>query len=201
MPFLGIMGASLIARAASADFEWFYGIKVIAAVVMLWFFRKSYRDLDLRFGASSLGIGAVVCAMWIALDRFTSIAPSAAPAAFAQAALSAQSAWTVLRVIGAVITVPIAEELAFRGFLLRRLADANFESISLKAVRWMPFVVSSLAFGLLHGDRWLAGTIAGMLYAAATLRRGRLGDAIAAHAFTNLLLAAFVLTTGNWQFW
>jgi hypothetical protein len=65
----------------------------------------------------------------------------------------------------------------------------------------MPFVASSIAFGILHGDRWLAGAIAGMCYAFAMQRRGRLGDAIAAHGFTNLLLAVWVLITGNWQFW
>ena len=201
LPFLAILAAGLIARAASADFEWFYGLRVIAAVGALWYFRRSYQSLDWRFGPAALGLGAVVCAMWIALDRFTSIAPLAAPAAFAHATLSARSAWIALRLIGAVITVPIAEELAFRGFLLRRLAGVDFESVSSKAFAWMPFVVSSIAFGILHGDRWLAGAIAGMCYAFAMQRRGRLGDAIAAHGFTNLLLAVWVLFTGNWQFW
>jgi exosortase E/protease (VPEID-CTERM system) len=201
MPFLAILAAGLIARAASADFEWFYGLRVIAAVGALWYFRRSYRNLDWRFGPAALGLGAVVCAMWIALDRFTSITPVAAPVAFAHATFSARSAWIALRLIGAVITVPIAEELAFRGFLLRRLAGTDFESVSSKAFSWMPFLVSSIAFGILHGDRWLAGAIAGMCYAFAMQRRGRLGDAIAAHGFTNLLLAVWVLFTGNWQFW
>jgi len=201
VPFLAILAAGLIARAASADFEWIYGLRVVAAAGALWYFRRYYRDLDLTFGPMALGIGAVVCAMWIALDRFTSIPPVAAPAAFAHATLSARSAWITLRLIGAVITVPIAEELAFRGFLLRRLASADFESVSFKAFYWMPFVASSIAFGILHGDRWLAGAIAGMCYAFAVQRRGRLGDAIAAHGFTNLLLAVWVLVTGNWQFW
>ena len=201
VPFLAILAAGLIASAASAGFEWLYGLRVLAAVGAFWYFRRSYRDLDMRFGPAALVIGAAACAMWIALDRFASIAPSAAPAVFAQATLPTRSAWIALRLIGAVITVPIAEELAFRGFLLRRLSGADFESVSWKAFSWMPFVVSSIAFGILHGDRWLAGAIAGMLYAFAMQRRGRLGDAIAAHGFTNLLLAMWVMITGNWQFW
>ena len=32
---------------------------------------------------------------------------------------------------------------------------------------------SSVAFGLLHGDRWIAGTIAALLYAAAQKWRGK----------------------------
>jgi exosortase E/protease (VPEID-CTERM system) len=201
VPFLAILAAGLIARAASADFEWLYGLRVAAAAGVLWYFRRSYRDLDLRFGAMALGIGAAVFALWVALDRFASLAPAAAPAAFVHAPLAARTTWIAIRVLGAVITVPIAEELAFRGFLLRRLAGADFESVSLRNVPWMPMVISSLAFGILHGERWLAGAIAGMLYALAMSRRGRLGDAIAAHGFTNLLLAVWVLATGNWALW
>jgi CAAX prenyl protease-like protein len=66
---------------------------------------------------------------------------------------------------------------------------------------WVALVVSSTAFGLMHGSRWLAGTAAGAIYAFAFLRRNRLGDAIAAHATTNALLAAWVLLGDNWKFW
>jgi exosortase/archaeosortase family protein len=55
-------------------------------------------------------------------------------------------------------------------------------------------------FGALHG-RWLAGTVAGMFYAWAMYRRGRVGDAIMAHATTNALIAAEVLLFGNWNLW
>ncbi len=49
------------------------------------------------------------------------------------------------------------------------------------------------------GSRWIAGTLAGLLYGAVYLRRGRIGDAVVAHAITNGLLAASVLVTGQWN--
>ena len=58
-----------------------------------------------------------------------------------------------------------------------------------------------MAFGLLHGDRWLAGTVAGLIYAVTYLRRGRIGDAVVAHAITNALLAGSVLVGGKWDLW
>jgi CAAX prenyl protease-like protein len=97
--------------------------------------------------------------------------------------------------------VPIAEELAFRGFLLRRLASADFESVGWRTFSWAPFLISSAAFGLLHGERWLAGTIAGAVFALAQLRRGRIGDAIIAHSVANALVAAWVLIGGDWKLW
>jgi membrane protease YdiL (CAAX protease family) len=54
---------------------------------------------------------------------------------------------------------------------------------------------------VLHPGRWLAGTLAGMLYAIALYRRGQLVDAVLAHGTTNALLAVYVLTTGSWSLW
>ena len=115
--------------------------------------------------------------------------------------VTARLAWLACRTLAAVVTVPIAEELAFRGFLIRRLISVNFDSLGLRSFTWLSLLGSSLAFGFMHGGRWVAGTVAGLLYAAVLLRRGRIGDAVAAHATTNALLAAWVLLTGNWALW
>ena len=40
-----------------------------------------------------------------------------------------------------------------------------------------------------------------MLFALALLRRGRLCDAVVAHASANLILAAYVLQTHQWSLW
>ncbi len=197
MPFLAILAAAMVSRAASDGFEWLYPLRIAAAAGALWYFRKSYRDLDFRFSWIAAAAGAVVFAIWIGLDR----THSAAPAALVHASNTARVSWIALRIAGAVLTVPIAEELAFRGFLLRRLISADFESVSWRFFSWAPFLISSAAFGLLHGERWLAGMIAGAVFALAQLRRGRIGEAIAAHAVANALVAAWVLLTGSWQLW
>ena len=201
MPFVAIAAAALVSRAASDDFEWLYGIRVFAAAAALWFFRRSYRAPDWRVGPAALGIGAGAFVIWIVLDRFGGAIPAAAPVVFGHASQGIQRIWIGLRLTGAVVTVPVAEELAFRGFLLRRLVSSDFESVDVRRLSWAPLLISSLAFGILHGERWVSGTIAGILYAMAMTRRGRISDAIAAHACTNALLAAWVLATGNWQFW
>jgi len=201
MPFLAILAAAMIAGAASSGFEWAYALRVIAAGAGLWYFRDSYRTLDWRAGWPAAALGGLVFLVWIGLEPLVGAARIGEPGALAGAPSLMRIGWLALRIFGAVITVPIAEELAFRGFLLRRLASADFESVAWRAFAWAPFLLSSIAFGLLHGERWLAGTIAGMVYAFAMQRRGRIGEAVAAHAVTNALLAAYVLATGNWQLW
>jgi CAAX prenyl protease-like protein len=108
--------------------------------------------------------------------------------------------WIFFRVAGSVITVPLAEELAFRGYLIRKLIARDFEHIPLNRFTWLSFLLSSVLFGLLH-DRWLAGIIAGMLFALALYRRGQLGDAVVAHVTANALIAAYVLVYAKWALW
>lgn len=201
LPFLAILAAGMLAGAASSGFEWLYILRVAAAAAALWCFRHRYRTLNWKVSWPSAALGVLVFLVWIGLEPLVGSPRSGEPIQLAQASEWARTAWLVVRILGAVVTVPIAEELAFRGFLLRRLFSADFESVPMRAFAWAPFLISSIAFGLLHGERWLAGTIAGMIYALATMRRGRIGEAVAAHAITNALLAVYVLTSGNWQLW
>jgi CAAX prenyl protease-like protein len=102
--------------------------------------------------------------------------------------------------------VPIAEELAFRGFLLRRLSissgsPADFQAVDFRRVTYFAIATSSILFGLMHGERWFAGALAGVVYAMMARRRRSIGNAIAAHATTNALIAVYVLAGGNWQLW
>jgi CAAX prenyl protease-like protein len=97
--------------------------------------------------------------------------------------------------------VPIAEELAFRGYLARRLIHREFDAVPFSNLTILSIAVSSVIFGLLHGQHWMTGMLAGLAYAAVLKRRGRIGDAVVAHATSNLLLAAWVLLRGDWAQW
>jgi exosortase E/protease (VPEID-CTERM system) len=207
MPFLAILAVGMLTGSVSAGFEWLYPVRVLAAATALWYFRDTYRNLNWRAGWPAFGAGLVVFVLWIGFERLSGANPSGViPAPLAAASPFARMAWIALRVLGAVVTVPIAEELAFRGFLLRRLVSIDFESVDFKSlawrtVQWLPLVLSSIAFGVLHGERWMVGTLAGVIYALVLMRRGRIGEAVMAHATTNALLAAWVLSTGQWQLW
>jgi CAAX prenyl protease-like protein len=110
------------------------------------------------------------------------------------------STWIVLRVIGSVVVVPVCEELAFRGFLLRRLIARDFDGVSFQRWTLLSLSVSSLAFGLLH-ERWLLATLCGVVYGLVQIKTGRLSEAIVAHATTNAVIATWALATGDWSVW
>ena len=147
-------------------------------------------------------MGVAVFLLWLALDRLLfGWDNSPMPAALSGASLTVQALWIAIRVISASTVVPVVEELAFRGCLLRRFMTEEFDALPLTSFSWLSLVASSVIFGGLHGTRWFAGIVAGALYAFVLLRKGRLGDAVVAHATTNFLLAGYVLLSGSWQFW
>ena len=202
MPFLAILGAAMVASALAAGFEWLYPLRLAAAALAFFLFRKEFAKIDWRFGWAGplIGLGAFV--LWIAMDRIAGISSQGSmPAELAAAPSPLRLAWLVCRTLAAVVTVPVAEELAFRGFLLRRLISADFESVNPRHWTFLAVAGSSIAFGGLHGDRWIAGIFAGVLYAAAQKWRGRLGDAVIAHATTNALISVSVLSAGQWALW
>jgi exosortase E/protease (VPEID-CTERM system) len=201
-PMLAILAAAMVTRAATDGFEWLYPLRFFAAAAALLYFRRKYAGLDWRFGWAAPIAGVAVFAMWLVLDRMTgATAESLIGAGLASLSTPARVTWIVFRTLAAMVTVPIAEELAFRCFLLRRLISPDFEKAGFRNLTFLSIAVSSIAFGILHGDRWLAGTIAGVIYALTLRQRGRIGDAVVAHAITNALLTAWVLLSGNWQLW
>jgi CAAX prenyl protease-like protein len=84
---------------------------------------------------------------------------------------------------------------------MRRLINAYFESVTFGSVRWPALTVTAIVFGLAHGALWPAGVIAGLAYGWILIRRGRIGEAFAAHATSNALIAGTVLAANQWQLW
>ena len=193
IPILLMTAAGLVTGLFSRDGDnTLYPIRIAAGAAALWFYRCEYRRASHRpaFLIPILG-GVLVCGAWLALTR-TLHDPTFLPTTTDP---SWRIGWLTCRVLGAVIVVPIAEELAFRGYLARRLMDADFTKVPLSELSWPSILISSLLFGLLH-QAFLAATIAGIAYALLARHRGRLSDAILAHAATNALLALAALMQG-----
>jgi exosortase E/protease (VPEID-CTERM system) len=210
IPFLAILGASFISKSASGYFEWLYPLRLVAAAAAIWIFRHEYRKLNWRFGWAAPLTGVAIFLIWIAPEGWAHGMGHPLPGqrlssqlGIALAALSPLARWTwiAVRVAAAVVTVPIAEELAFRGYLARRIMGREFDEIPFSRLSLVAIAVSSIVFGFMHGQNWLVGIVAGVAYAVLLRSKGRIGDAVVAHAVSNLLLAAWVLARGDWGLW
>lgn len=204
-PLLILVATTMVSTAiSSSNFDFLYPARVVATLIVLCWFRRNYRAIGWSWSWSwlALAVGGVVFAIWLALEPATA-SPSrtgTVPSALRAMSPIAAISWVVFRIFGSVVTVPIAEELAFRGYLSRRLVSSDFESIPGRRQTWISILISSLFFGALH-QRWMAGTVAGILYAAVYYRRGRLSDAILAHATTNAMIALQVTIFNDWHLW
>lgn len=200
VPMMVLIATSMVTVAFSTNFETLYPLRVMAAAAVLWYYRKAYSVLGWGWSWQAVAIGIVVFLLWMLLEPKVDSDQTRLASSLAELSTGSLAIWLAFRVLGSVIIVPLAEELAFRGYLLRKLVASDFENVRLGQFTWLSFTVSSVLFGLLH-ERWLAGTLAGMAYALVLYRRGQLGDAVLAHITTNALIAVWVLVQGRWALW
>ena len=203
LPFLVLTAVTILTQAFTSGFNYLYPLRVIAVAAVLWSLRRHYRPGPQPLSVVGIGIGVVTFLVWMALAPADGLEDAEKVAAMDPAQLGQPWAllWLLFRLAGYTITVPIAEELAFRGFLPRRLIDDDIERVPVGMFTWLSFLASSLAFGVMHGADWQRATLAGLAFALALYHRRRLSDAIVAHATTNAFLGGYVIATGAWTEW
>lgn len=219
-PF-GIYMAFLLVQSPE-NLLWMYPVKTIVVAGALWFFRKHYEELRLNFSLLALLVGLAVIVIWIAIDpfypklaelmwrfeRFLNALSGQPPPSFPPPLLDPTSIqpvtlqWTFIafRVAGAVVVVPVMEELFWRAFMIRWLVDEDFKKVPVGTFTWSSFAFTVALFGAEHNE-WVAGLICGALYNWLYYRRKDVFSCVVAHAVSNAALAAWVLARGDWKFW
>jgi len=215
--FQGQFGASSL--------YWFYAAKTVVCGWMVWTLRPRIEEMKWKFSLEAVLVGAGVLVMWVGIDAWYPhmgavmdryINPFFSRLGFNAGAATPPTIWNphvvfgensalawffiVTRVLGSTLVVPPLEEVFYRSYLYRYIARPNFQSASLRVFLWGPFVITALLFGFTH-NQWLAGILCGFAFQGLVLWKGRLDDAIAAHAITNFLLGLWVIWKGAWQFW
>jgi CAAX prenyl protease-like protein len=197
----------------------FVGIMALVVAGVIWWANASCgakleagdrMDLRVYHWAGTLLVGVAVFAIWIAPDRLlpdyrhfwlfeNPITGKAATGLSAEARSQTAVLW--LRAFRAVTIVPIVEELFWRGWLMRWLISADFESVPPGTWSARAFWIVAVLFASEHGPYWDVGLAAGAIYNWWMLRTGKLGDLILAHAVTNACLGVYVVWSGRWEYW
>ncbi len=203
-PFVIFVGLTFCqGEFGAASAYWFYLVKTLLAVWMIWEMRPLVSEMRWAFSWEAVVIGIAVFVMWIGIDPFY---PQFKSGVFwdphKQFGQNSALAWLMIvtRILGSTLVVPPLEEVFYRSFLYRYFAKTDFLSIPLNRFLLWPFFATAAVFGISH-FQWLAGILCGMAYQWLVLRKNRLGDAMTAHAITNFLLGAWVAWQGAWQFW
>jgi len=184
-----------------------YPIKALTVGSLLYLYRKKYDELSFRDLAdisatlSAVAVGLLVFVLWIKMDwtlGVSTVPPGFNPELIPDTTI--RTIMTVSRIAGAVIVVPLMEELFWRSFLLRYIIDKNFERVQMGTFTWISFLFSVVLFGLEHNYVY-AGIMAGLFYNLLLYKTRSIAQCVLAHAVTNLALAIYVVKTGMWHFW
>jgi hypothetical protein len=191
---------------ASALF-WFYPIKALMVALALFLLRKYYcewRFHDFRaisHTTLSIGAGLLIFTLWIHMD-WPLLSPSPRPGY--DPTLMEDSTLRILligsRLFGAVLVVPVMEELFWRSFLLRYLIDKDFSRVAVGLFTWPSFLITAILFGLEH-HYILAGIMAGIVFNLLLYHTRSIAQCTLAHAVANLALGIYVLQSSQWRFW
>lgn len=200
VPLLVLLGSGMVASMISAGARLADPLVIVVTVAALWRYRAIYRTLAWSWSWQSVAVGFAVFVVWCVLVQGDPAEDAGRNAVVRGMSDLTAFSWIVCRLIRSVLIVPVVEELAFRGYLLRKLVSRDFDSVPFERVTLSALVVSSALFGLLHPD-WRAGMLAGAAYAFAQRQSRSIGGAIAAHGVSNGLIALVVLTQGRWSLW
>ena len=199
MPLLVWIGLGLTTSMFSEGHDPWYAVRVVGAAGALWIYRSHYQQWLVRPSLSAWVVGLLVGVVWLLPLPFIEPLGEAVVPDFG-GSKPLLGGWIVTRVLGAVLIVPLCEELGFRAYLARWLTRRAFWEVPFSALSPLAIVASSLVFGFVH-ERWLLAALTGVVYALLLRRTGKVIDAMAAHGASNAVIAAWVLSTGSWQHW
>jgi CAAX prenyl protease-like protein len=223
LPFvLFLLVGSLQGKLFPGSEYWFYGLKTLLVGWMLWALRGWISEMKWAFSWEALAVGVVIAALWLGLSgRVATLGdlwdaghkfvtgkatePSKPetpwnPVEFFSGNLALGWGFVVLRVLGRSLVVPAMEEVFYRSFFYRYIVSPKFNEVALGQWNSVAFLVTGVMFGLAHPDDWLPGILCGLAYQWLVLRKQRLGDAMLAHATTNLVISVYAIATNQWRF-
>ena len=194
LPLLVLFAMSLFVRMLAPQF--FLQAVAVPVLVTLWYYRRILLSLQWKPSWFSVLAGTGVFVL-TAVVSSSSAGDLSFGTALQHLSIPATAGLLLLGLAGGGVAVPIAQELAFRGYLERKLVASDFESVPFTKFTWLSFLGSSIAFGIIEPN-WIPGVFAGMIFAAAMYRRGLLSDAIIAHVCSSGMLFAAAATAGRW---
>lgn len=185
---------------------WIYPLQTLLCGGWLWHIRKEISwDWNCRASILGAALGVIGITLWL-IPYFLGWAPSEGgfePERY----LGEQSIATyieyTMRLLRAVVVVPLAEELFWRGFLMRWCINRDFpQNVPLGQHSWKAWAITTLLFMLAHHPIDYAAAICyGSLAYWLVVRTRRLTPAILMHATANMIMGICALRFNLPQLW
>jgi uncharacterized protein len=185
---------------------WMYPFRVIiTAAVLIWLWvvvrKESYTWHAPSASSLVLAVVAGVCIIffWIVIGPMFRASTPTGINPIPEDPIAA-GLWLIMRFLGAVVLVPVIEELFWRSFLARRVDVDDVTELRPENISWKAIAITSLVFGFGHSEV-VAGAISGIVFCWLYKRNGNLLEPIIAHSVANLLLFVYVVKYSAFEFW
>ncbi len=215
IPFiLYLLGTSFVARFGDEWYPLLYGGLVLGMLAYLAWLLVGKSILKPHWRVlPGIVVGLVGIALWIGLaslhleEQLTQWLPSwmrpetrVSYNPLEHLTPAQQWAFIGVRLLGLAVVVPIAEELFWRGFLLRWLIDPEWERVPIGEFTLSSCLTVTLLFTLAHPE-WLAAAVYCLLLNGLLYWKKDIWMCVVAHSISNFTLAVYVLATGAWWLW
>lgn len=183
-----------------------YPLQTIICAVYLWHTRRGI-TWNWQPKAALLGCiaGAIGIGFWLIpyLAGWIDASEGFDPARIFGAGSAAFYVEYVLRFIRAVVVVAMAEEFFWRGYLMRWCVDADHpEDVAFGTHSWKAYIVTTLAFMLIHQPQDYAGAaVFGSIAYALTVWTKSLASVVLMHGTANLIMGIAAITLGLAGLW
>jgi uncharacterized protein len=191
-------------RLGASSAYWFYFAKTLVGLWLIHEMWPHVSEARWAFSWEAIAIGILIFIMWVGINpyyyHFIKTPSTGNPADVFGKNSSLAWFFDIVHILGMTLVVPPIEEAFYRSFLYRYFASPNFMVVPMNRFLPLPFFATAIIFGFSHNE-WLAGILCGAAYQWLVIRKNRLGDAMTAHAITNLLLGIYIVWKPAWNFW
>lgn len=215
----GVSGADQPWYVVASE-QWVFPLQTLLTLGVLVYFRSQYNLRPITSLGTAVVVGTIGITLWIlpgAVYRYSEMNESMLrylgfaartqgfnPSFIADHSQGLYWAAVLMRFVRLVIVVPLAEEIFWRGFLMRYVADpdGDFWNVPFGTFHWRSFVVVTAAFTLAHSSvDYLPAVIFGSLIYGLAVRTKSLMACVIAHGVANLLLGIYVMVFEQWGYW
>lgn len=206
------------AEQAYARYPLIYAGKIALTVAAIVFVLPGYRQLSpFRFGIFAVIVGVLGVVLWIGLSKLNleatlgvrewgaSLGLGVRRSAFNPfdelPSLGQAWAFMALRLLGLALVVPLIEEMFYRGFIMRFVIEREWWNVPFGKVTPMAAGAAILLPVVTHPEMLAAAAWFGLMVWLYHHTKN-VWDCVVAHAITNGLLGAYVLTSSDpvaWQ--
>jgi CAAX prenyl protease-like protein len=202
MPFIVFAGFTCMVPLFSLSKTLVYPAKILSVTALLFFYWPRVKHevkVCLDLNAVLAGIGVFI--LWVGLDNvYPKIGTEVRVNPFEMGQGPLLYLLMASHLLGAVLVIPVMDELFWRSFALRFLINTNFTRYPLGTFTWFSYIFVSIAFGLGH-LQWLPGILSGLIYAMLLYQKKNLFSPILAHGVANCLLGIYAVANNEWGIW